>query len=101
MHVIFLGQKFALEDDIGPMPARLKLLHACDQWLSSRVSGSHCKLRPNAEGGRMPCLAGIPSFYRRPMNHVATLKANSHELCGHPLMTSHNTMHHVATLQAY
>jgi hypothetical protein len=35
-------------------PVRLKLLHACDQWHSSRVStfltSSHCKSRPNAEG---------------------------------------------------
>jgi hypothetical protein len=30
------------------------------------------------------------------MNHVATLKANEHELC-HSLMTSHNTMNHIAT----
>jgi hypothetical protein len=33
---------------------RLKLLHACDQWHSSRVStfltGSHCKSRPITEG---------------------------------------------------
>jgi hypothetical protein len=37
-----------------PTPARLKLLQACDQWHSSRMSapltGSHCKLRPNTEG---------------------------------------------------
>jgi hypothetical protein len=33
------------------------------------------------------------------MHHVATLKANGHELC-HPLVTSHNIMHHVATLKA-
>jgi hypothetical protein len=31
-------QKVTLEDAIGPMPTRLKLLHACDQWHSSRVS---------------------------------------------------------------
>ena len=35
---------------------RLKLLHACDQWHSSRVftplTGPHCKLRPNTEGRR-------------------------------------------------
>jgi Cu/Zn superoxide dismutase len=35
-------------------PARLKLLHACDQCHSSRVFtpliGWHCKLRPNTEG---------------------------------------------------
>jgi hypothetical protein len=35
-------------------PARLKLLHACDQWHSLRVfillTGSRCKLRPNTEG---------------------------------------------------
>jgi hypothetical protein len=37
-----------------PTPARLKLLHACYQWHSSRVStfltSSHCKLRPNTKG---------------------------------------------------
>jgi hypothetical protein len=36
-----------------PTPARLK--HACDQWHSSRaftpLTGWHCKLRPNTEGG--------------------------------------------------
>jgi aryl-alcohol dehydrogenase-like predicted oxidoreductase len=39
---------------VVPTPARLKLLQACDQWHSSQVStfltGSHCKLRPNTEG---------------------------------------------------
>ena len=37
-----------------PTPARLKLLHACDQWHSSRVFnpliGWHCKLCRNTEG---------------------------------------------------
>jgi hypothetical protein len=37
-----------------PTPARLKLLQACDQWHSSRLStfltGSHCKFRPNTKG---------------------------------------------------
>jgi hypothetical protein len=32
----------------------VKLLHACDQWHSSRkfnpLTGFHCKLRPNTEG---------------------------------------------------
>jgi hypothetical protein len=51
-------QKFTLDDAIGfhafaPL-ARLKLLHACDQWHSSSVltplTGSHCKFRPNTEG---------------------------------------------------
>jgi hypothetical protein len=39
---------------LDPMPARLKLEHACDQWHSSRESialtGWHCQLRPNTEG---------------------------------------------------
>jgi hypothetical protein len=39
-----------------PTPARLKLLHACNQWHSSRVStfltSSPCKLCPNTEGIR-------------------------------------------------
>jgi hypothetical protein len=47
-------QKPTLEDAIGPTPARLKLLQACDQCHSSRVStprtGSHYKLRPITEG---------------------------------------------------
>jgi hypothetical protein len=34
--------------------ARLKLVHACDQWHSSRLctplTGWHCKFRPNTEG---------------------------------------------------
>ena len=37
-----------------PLLLRLKLLQACDQWHASRVStpltSSHCKLRPNTEG---------------------------------------------------
>jgi hypothetical protein len=45
--------KFTLEDVIGSN-ARLKLLQACEQWHSSRVStfltSSHCKLCPNTEG---------------------------------------------------
>jgi hypothetical protein len=40
-----------------PTPARLKLLQACDQWYSSRVSTlltiSHCKSRPNTEGTKL------------------------------------------------
>jgi len=41
---------------LDPTHVRLKLLHACDQWHSSRVStsrtGSHGKLRPNTAGKR-------------------------------------------------
>jgi hypothetical protein len=41
-----------------PTPARLKLLQACDQWHSSQMStpltSSHCKLRPNTEGLPVP-----------------------------------------------
>jgi hypothetical protein len=44
-----------------PMPARLKLLQACDHWHSSRVftprTGWHCKLRPNTEGLRAVLVA--------------------------------------------
>jgi hypothetical protein len=40
-----------------PTSARLKILHACDQWHSSRVFtpliGSHCKFRQNTKGTRM------------------------------------------------
>ena len=39
---------------LDPTHVRLKLLHACDQWHSSRAStpltGWHCKLHPNTEG---------------------------------------------------
>jgi hypothetical protein len=39
---------------LDPTHVRLKLLHPCDQWHSSRVStrltGWHCKLRRNTEG---------------------------------------------------
>jgi hypothetical protein len=39
---------------LDPTHVRLKLLHACDQWHSSRVStpltGWHCKLRTNTAG---------------------------------------------------
>jgi hypothetical protein len=49
-------QKSTLEDAIEfhAFALRLKLLQACDQWHSSRLStfltGSHCKFRPNTEG---------------------------------------------------
>jgi hypothetical protein len=50
-------QKFTLPRipfGFTPLLLRLKLLHACGQWHSSRVSapltGCHCKLRPNTEG---------------------------------------------------
>jgi hypothetical protein len=43
---------------LDPTHVRLKLLHACDQWHSSRkftpLTCLHCKLRPNAQG--RPCL---------------------------------------------
>jgi hypothetical protein len=48
------GQEFAFEDAIDPTPARLKLLHACDQSQASRVFTflpiDTEKLRPNTEG---------------------------------------------------
>jgi hypothetical protein len=41
---------------LGPTPARLKRLHACDQWRASWVStcftSSHCKLHPTTKGKR-------------------------------------------------
>jgi hypothetical protein len=53
-------QEFALEDAIGSHAARFKLLHACGQWHSSRVStvltGSHCKLRSTTLKARMGML---------------------------------------------
>ena len=49
-----IRQKFTLEDAIVPTPARLKLLQASDQWhfprVSTHLTSSHCKLRPNTEG---------------------------------------------------
>jgi hypothetical protein len=46
--------KFHSRMPLGPTPARLKLLKACDQWHSSRVftplTGWHRKFRPNTEG---------------------------------------------------
>jgi hypothetical protein len=39
---------------LDPTHVRLKLLHACDQWHSSRkftpLTGLHCKFRPTTEG---------------------------------------------------
>jgi hypothetical protein len=50
----FFDRNFHSRMPLVPTPARLMLLHACDQWHSSRVfahlTGSHCKLRPNTEG---------------------------------------------------
>jgi kinesin family protein C2/C3 len=54
MYVARFRQKSTLEDDLVPTPVRLKLLHACNQCHSSRVSSTshlcHRKLRPNTEG---------------------------------------------------
>jgi hypothetical protein len=65
---------------LDPMHVRLKLLHACDQWHSSRAStpltGCHCKLRPNTEGK-----AGC--YCRK--NVVLTMNSAT------TLMTSYNT----------
>jgi hypothetical protein len=59
-----------------PTPARLKLLQACDQWHSSRVSpfltSSHCKLRPNTEG--------LPPPTRCPRSRHGTLLSPSAKL---------------------
>ena len=52
--VCSFGQKLQSRISLVPTPARLKLLHACDQWHSSRVftplTGWHVKFRPNTEG---------------------------------------------------
>jgi len=50
----FFDRNLLSRKPLVPTPARLKLLHACDQWHSSRVftplTGCHCKLRANTEG---------------------------------------------------
>jgi hypothetical protein len=58
------GARFPAEIHARGMPLsftpllRLMLLHACDQWHSSRVftplTGLHCKFRPNTEGPHCP-----------------------------------------------
>jgi hypothetical protein len=51
----FSDRKLHMRMPLVLMPARLKLLHARDQWHFSREStaltGWHCKLCPNTEGG--------------------------------------------------
>jgi hypothetical protein len=66
---------------------RLKRLHACDQWHSSRVfiaplTGWRCKFRPNAEGnGRTGCNPNPnPNLT---MGSVQTLKATTPGSCVH------------------
>jgi hypothetical protein len=50
----FLGRNLHSRMSTVPTPARLKLLHASDQWHSSRVftllTGRHCNFRPNTKG---------------------------------------------------
>jgi hypothetical protein len=52
----FFGRNLHSRMPLVPTPARLKLLHACDQWHSSRkftfLTSSHCELRPNTEGSQ-------------------------------------------------
>jgi hypothetical protein len=38
--VLVFGREFALKDALVRTPVRLKLLHTCDQWHSSRVVAS-------------------------------------------------------------
>jgi hypothetical protein len=70
-----------------PRMFRLKLLHACDQWHSSRkfapLTGLHCKLRPNTEGHQ-------PSS-----PNLQTLDRTDHELC-HPLLNGLKVINHLA-----
>jgi hypothetical protein len=51
---VFFDRNLHSRMQLDPTHVRLKLLHVCDQWHSSRVStpltGWHCKLRPNTEG---------------------------------------------------
>jgi hypothetical protein len=67
-------QKITLEDANGSHACSLGSEQACDQWRFSRVStfltSSHCKLRPNTEG---LCYAvmdwlEIPSITYQPAN---------------------------------
>jgi hypothetical protein len=52
--VRFFDRKFHSRMSLVPTPARLTLMHACDQQHSSRVftsfTGWYCKLHPNTEG---------------------------------------------------
>ena len=84
-------QKFPLEDAIGPMHVRLKLLHACGRWHSSQVStfltSPHCKLRPNPEG--------TVRVFRQKFtledaigSHACSLEANTRVTNGIPLGSS-------------
>jgi hypothetical protein len=48
----------------------------------------------------IPCLSGATFVSRAvAIKHVATVKANGHELC-HSLMTSHTTINHATTVKA-
>jgi hypothetical protein len=96
-------QKFTLEEchlSFTPLLLRLKLLQACDQWHASRVStpltSSHCKLRPNTGGNshtgcnpnpnRQFC-PNAEGTTTAPPYHRAALTMNSSTI----LMASHNT----------
>jgi hypothetical protein len=62
-------------------PARLKLLHACDQWYSSRVSTMsyrcHRKLRPNTEGATTTLTATLTP----PLTHGFYPNTEGNQLC--------------------
>ena len=54
---------------------------------------------PASKSGTVLSLSLYPSLTAAISTHAASLKADDHELC-HSLMTSHNTMNHVAPLKA-
>jgi hypothetical protein len=87
--------KFTLEDTIGSHAcSRAKLVHACDQWHTSRVStpltGLPCKSRPNTEGGwdngsARPSKYGTWAGFECGYGALPSLSANT------PLATNLNT----------
>jgi hypothetical protein len=60
-------QRFTLEDAIGSHACSLQASRRVTQWHSSRMftplTGSHCKLRPNAEGKTSPAGRTVQTVY--------------------------------------
>jgi hypothetical protein len=66
---------------LSPTPVRLKLLHACDQWHSSRVAtpltGWYCEFRPNTEGAAaLAATLTLTLTLTRTLDSAQTLKAD-------------------------
>jgi hypothetical protein len=106
----FSGRNLHSRMPLDPTHVRLKLLHACDQWHSSRkftsLTGLHCKFRPNTEGAPhhdpistlLPPLQAttwtLPPCPWQPLRSrwegamPGSLSASNHELCHTPLNES-------------